>query len=268
MKQNHIVLFDWAKILKKLEKSKNLRIWLLCFIIRPVLKDVSAESTSIEYSPLPFPLWVSELSKEEYIDCSTYWVLDASDNCISPKISSQNMFLKKYKYIKSAGNGIVWTYIIIQYQIWVVFNLHHSWSFVSSRSHSRNPSAQGRPAVQGHRHPERRKVKRFSSALNLVSMKTVSLFSFFLDDPVYIHPNIFGWDNVIEKWAQVMGKCSYGKKYNALKWSLSTSWISSVSHCNMNALIKQGSHQVQHISKWSVFGMIHDHLEEIFNIYL
>ena len=166
MKKNHIVLFDWAKILKKLEKSKNLRIWLLCLIIRPVLKDVSAESTSIEYSPLPFPLWVSELSKEEYIDCSTYWVLDASDNCISPKISSQNMFLKKYKYINSAGNGIVWdvwTYIIIQYQIWVVFNLHHSWSFVSSRSHSRNPSAQGRPAVQGHRHPERRKIKRFNT---------------------------------------------------------------------------------------------------------
>ena len=258
MKKNHIVLFDWAKILKKLEKSKNL--WLLCFIIRPVLKDVSAESTSIEYSPLPFPLWVSELSKEEYIDCSTYWVLDASDNCISPKISSQNMFLKKYKYIKSAGNGIVWdvwTYIIIQYQIWVVFNLHHSWSFASSRSHSRNPSAQGRPAVQLHRHPERRKVKRFSSALNLVSMETVLLFSFFLDDPVYSDGTM--WLKSEHKWWE---NVHMEKKYNALKWSLSTSWISSVSHCNMNALIKQGSHQVQHISKWSVFGMIHDHLEK------
>ena len=89
-------------------------------------------------------------------------------------------------------------YIIIQHQIWVVFNLHHSWSFAFSRSHSRNPSAQGRPAVQGHRHPERRKVKRFSWALNLVSLKTLLLFSFFLDDLVYLDGTM--WLKNEHKW--------------------------------------------------------------------
>ena len=174
-----------------------------------------------------------------------------------------HLVLLKYKYIKSAGDGIVWdiwTHIIVQYQIWVVFNLHHSWSFASSRSHSRNPSAQGRPAIQGHCHPERRKVKRFSWALNQCPRKPF-YFSHYFWRILYIRMGQCDWKMSTKWWENVQRR-----KYNGVKWSLSTSLkISSELHCNMNAMIKEGfsSHQVQHISKWSVFGMIHDHLEEI-----